>query len=124
MRTTVALASVLLSLAALPADKPDDAPPLHEGLGKHGRKVTTASAEAHRYFAQGLLSLYAFNHDEAIRSFRHAAKLDPACAMAHWGVALANGPHINNPAGPPERAAAAWAALLEARKHARGASDV
>jgi tetratricopeptide (TPR) repeat protein len=125
MRSSLAFASIAFGTAlfALTAEKPD-APPLHEGLGKHGRKVTTASAEAQRYFDQGLIFLYAFNHDEAIGSFRHAAKLDPGCAMAHWGVAVANGPHINNPAVPPDRAKAAWEALLEARKHAAGASDV
>ncbi len=125
MRSSVAFASIMFGTAlfVLAAEKPA-APPLHEGLGKHGRKVTTASAEAQRYFDQGLIFLYAFNHDEAIGSFRHAAKLDPACAMAHWGVAVANGPHINNPAVPPDRGKAAWEALLEARKHAAGASDV
>src|SRR5262245_51218084 len=69
---------------------------LFEGLGKHRRKVTTTSADAQRYFDQGLMFLYAFNHDEAIRAFHQAAVLDPICAMAHWGIAIANGPHINN----------------------------
>ena len=59
--------------------------------------MTTASADAQRYFDQGLKFLYAFNHDEAIRSFRQAATLDPTCAMAWWGIANACGPHINNP---------------------------
>src|SRR5262249_38688117 len=70
-----------------------------------------------------LAFLYVFNHDEAIRSFAHAAALDPACAMAHWGVAVANGPHINNPAVPADRAKAAWKALALARKHAKGGTD-
>ncbi|MCM2315404.1 MAG: tetratricopeptide repeat protein [Thermoanaerobaculia bacterium] len=86
------------------------APPLFDGLGGLSRKVTTTTPEAQRYFDQGLAFVYAFNHDEAIRAFSHAAKLDPSCAMAHWGVAYANGPHINNPVVPPERAAAAWKA--------------
>ena len=68
--------------------------------------------------------MYAFNHDEAIRAFTRAAELDPDCAMAHWGVAIANGPHINNTAVPPERAAAAWAALGRARAASAGASAV
>ncbi|MBP6382509.1 MAG: hypothetical protein KA321_07455, partial [Pseudomonadales bacterium] len=86
--------------------------------------VSTASPEAQRYFDQGLAFMYAFNHDEAIRSFTRAAELDPDCAMAHWGVAIANGPHINNTAVPPERAAAAWAALGRARAASAGASAV
>ena len=48
--------------------------------------------------------MFAFNHDEAIRSFRARGELDPNCAMAWWGVAIANGPHINNPVVPPKSA--------------------
>jgi len=95
-----------------------------EGLGNFGRKVTTQSAEAQRFFDQGLCFLYAFNHDEAIRSFEEAAKIDTDCAMAWWGIALANGPHINNPIVTPERAKAAWAALTKAGDTAAKASGV
>ncbi len=38
---------------------------------------------------------YGFNHAEAERSFREAARLDPDCAMAYWGMALVLGPNIN-----------------------------
>jgi len=98
--------------------------PLFEGLGSLSRKVTTASPEAQRYFDQGLAFLYAFNHDEAIRAFRRAGELDPKCAMAFWGVAVANGPHINNPVVPEDRAKAAWEALKRAQAAAAGASLV
>ena len=98
--------------------------PLFEGRGDFARRVTTSSAAAQRYFDQGLVFMYAFNHDEAIRSFRRAAELDPGCAMAQWGVAIANGPHINNPVVPPEQAQAAWDALAVARTLAANASPV
>src|SRR4051812_11681840 len=98
--------------------------PLFEGLGAHGRKVTTSSPEAQRYFDQGLSFLYAFNHDEAIRSFRQAAELDPACALAWWGIALAQGPHINRPAVDETQARAAWEALRKAQALAEGADEV
>ncbi|MGB0716106.1 MAG: tetratricopeptide repeat protein [Phycisphaerae bacterium] len=88
--------------------------PLFEGMGSHSRQVTTVSTLGQRYFDQGLNWYYAFNHDEAIRSFTDAAKLDPNCPMAWWGIAIANGPHINNPEVPPDRAAAAWTALQKA----------
>ena len=68
-----------------------------------------------QYFDQGLIWAYAFNHDEAIRSFQQAARLDPECAMAWWGIALCNGPHINNTKMPPERSQAAWNALQKAQ---------
>lgn len=86
-----------------------------DGLGPHRRPVTTSSQIAQVWFDQGLNFLYAFNHDEAIRSFQRAAENDPSCAMAHWGVALANGPHINYPFVDEAHAKAAWAALGKAR---------
>ena len=97
--------------------------PLLEGLGTNGRKITTSSREAQRYFDQGLSLLFAFNHDEAIRSFHEAAELDPHAAMAWWGIAVANGPHINNPIMTPEAAKAAWDALQRAQKEAGKAND-
>jgi len=100
------------------AEKSEAKVPLFDGLGNFGRKVTTSSPEAQRYFDQGLSFLYAFNHDEAIRAFEQAAKFDPDCAMAWWGIAVANGPHINNPIVSPERAKAAWEALTKARETA------
>jgi tetratricopeptide (TPR) repeat protein len=69
--------------------------PLLNGLGKLHHPITTANPMAQRYFDQGLTLVYAFNHDEAGRSFAYAAKLDPKCAMAYWGIALARGPNYN-----------------------------
>ena len=107
------LFAVLATAAA--AGEPESVP-LFEGLGDHHRKVATTSERAQRYFDQGLTWTHAFNHDEAIRSFAEAARLDPDCAMAWWGIAYCHGPHINNPVVPPERSKAAWAALQEALK--------
>lgn len=84
---------------------------LYSQMGDHHYPVTTSSSKAQKYFDQGLIWAYAFNHDEAIRSFTKAAQLDPNCAMAWWGVALCNGPHINFPIVPPDRVNAAWEAL-------------
>jgi tetratricopeptide (TPR) repeat protein len=102
---------------------PDGSAPLFEGLGSHTRKITTRSTLAQRYFNQGLTLAYAFNHDEAIRSFTQATRHDPDCAMAWWGIALCHGPHINNAAMTPEASAAAWAALEKAMACAPAASD-
>jgi tetratricopeptide (TPR) repeat protein len=98
--------------------------PLFTGMGKHQREITTNSDLAQKYFDQGLNWVFAFNHDEAIRSFEQAARLDPQCAMAWWGIALANGPHINKPDMPAERSRAAWEALENAKTMAPGASPV
>ena len=70
------------------------------GLGDLHHPVSTKSPQAQQFFDQGLRFIYAFNHDEAARSFQHAAELDPKLAMAHWGVAEAVGPNYNDPADP------------------------
>lgn len=92
-----------------------------DGLGTHTRKVT-AHKEAQAFFDQGLAFLFAFNHDEAIRSFEHAAALDPTCPMTHWGVAMACGGHINKPVMTPDKAKKAFEAAKQAERHARTAS--
>src|SRR5947207_11664611 len=98
--------------------------PFYDGVGSYSRKVTTNAAEAQRYFDQGLGFLQGFNHRAAIRAFQQAAELDPECAMAHWGVALACGPHINSIAVPPPVAELAWKELELAQKNAANASAV
>ncbi len=70
---------------------------LYEGIGTAHRPVTTGSADAQRYFDQGMRLLWAFNHDESTRSFARALELDPSCAMCAWGVALTIGPNYNLP---------------------------
>jgi len=87
---------------------------LFDGLGKHGRRVSTDSPLAQTYFDQGLAFLYAFNHDEARRAFAEASRLDPGCAMCAWGEAIANGPHINFPMLPDDAAKAAHEAMQRA----------
>jgi tetratricopeptide (TPR) repeat protein len=68
---------------------------LMAGLGNLHHPVATNNPEAQRFFDQGLRLIYAFNHDEALRSFQKAAALDPQLAMAYWGMALAVGPNYN-----------------------------
>ncbi len=69
--------------------------PLFDGMGNHHHAITTADPDAQRYFDQGLVIDFAFNHAESARSFRAAQTLDPDCAMCYWGEALALGPNIN-----------------------------
>jgi tetratricopeptide (TPR) repeat protein len=98
--------------------------PLYDGLGSYSRKITTDSSKAQRYFDQGLGFLHGFNHRGAIRAFQQAAELDPECAMAHWGIALACGPHINAITVSPPEAELAWKELGLAQKNAGNASPV
>ncbi|WHZ15980.1 MAG: hypothetical protein OJF52_002826 [Nitrospira sp.] len=83
-----------------PSAKADDRVPLFSDLGTLHHPITTVSTQAQQYFDQGLRLVFAFNHEEAINSFREAARLDPQAAMPHWGIALALGPNINLPMAP------------------------
>ena len=87
--------------------------PLFDNLGTHHYAISTGVPLAQRYFDQGLRLYYAFNHAEAIRAFTEAFRLDPDCAMCHWGVALAHGPNINAPM-EREAALAAYDAIQQA----------
>jgi tetratricopeptide (TPR) repeat protein len=93
------------------ATKPVDLMP---GLGKHHHPVSTRNELAQKFFDQGLLLLYGFNHDHAARSFRRAAELDPQLAMAHWGISLVLGPNYNMVQIEPDQAKSAYEALEKA----------
>jgi tetratricopeptide (TPR) repeat protein len=96
------------------AQAPEESVPIYEGLGRHHYSVSTEEPKAQRYFDQGLILAYGFNHAEAARSFREAQRLDPNCAMCYWGEALVLGPNINAPMAPsavPQAYAAVQKAL-------------
>ena len=95
--------------------------PLLDGLGRLHHPITTSKPEAQRYFDQGLTLVYGFNYDEATRSFRYAARLDPRCAMAYWGIALTLGPNYNDPDISADRRKAANEAIQKALLLAGGA---
>src|SRR5256885_15716063 len=71
---------------------------LMSGLGDWHHPVSASNPQAQQFFDQGLRLIYAFNHDEAARSFQRAAELDPKMPMAYWGIAEAVGPNYNDPA--------------------------
>jgi len=97
---------------------------LFDGLGSFHRKITTRSALAQKYFDQGMRFIWAFNHDEATRSFAKAAQIDPKCASCYWGVALTLGPNYNMPMMSAERARVGWAAVRKAQANARRVTSV
>jgi tetratricopeptide (TPR) repeat protein len=99
------------ALAQAPAQEPPAAEqagpggtlaPRLQDLGDHVFPVTTKSERAQLFVNQGVDLAYGFNHAEAGRSFREAARLDPDCAMAYWGQALVLGPNINAPMAPED----------------------
>jgi len=95
---------------------------LMSGYGNWHHPVSTKNAQAQAFFDQGLRQIYAFNHDEATRSFQRAAELDPKLAMAYWGVAESVGPNYNDPASE-DRFVKAHAAIEKAQTLAEGASE-
>ena len=133
------VAAVIVAAAAACSRQP--APPANQGhdahaptpgtprtallgnLGSYHRTIKTTSAEAQKFFDEGLTLLYGFNHEESLRSFELAAAKDPASPMPHWGMSLALGTNINDTA-PADRLKQAHTHLAEAEKRKTAGSDV
>ncbi len=114
LRLTFAICALALTPLLAAAQHDHTGAKLLGGLGSHRHEITTKSPQAQRFFNQGLALAYAFNHPEAKRSFEEAARLDPSCAMCHWGIAFVLGPNINasmDPAVSAEAYAASRRAL-------------
>jgi tetratricopeptide (TPR) repeat protein len=142
IRSTLGAACCGLLLAACSFDTPPAAEaepraaliarggaPIFDGMGDYHRSISTADPGAQRYFDQGMVLAFGFNHAEAIRSFRAAQRLDDRCAMCFWGEALATGPNINVTANgravmTPEEQLAAYAALARAIERKSHASPI
>ena len=99
----------------------DGRPVLYDSLGNYSYRITTASPQAQRWFDQGLRFVYAFNHHEAQKAFREAARLDPACAMCSWGIAITEGGNYNHPTDA-EREKRALDAVQAAQQRAAAAT--
>ena len=78
------------------ADKNGKFIPVLPGLGHHHYRVYTKSDSTQIYFDQGLALYYSYHLNEALASFKEAARFDENCTMAYWGQALALGPYYNN----------------------------
>jgi len=103
--------------------------PLFEGMGDYHHPISTRDPGAQRYFDQGLVLAFGFNHAESIRSFRAAQRLDDSCAMCFWGEALATGPNINVTSNgkaimSAEERTAAYSALQQALSRRINATEV
>jgi tetratricopeptide (TPR) repeat protein len=122
-------ATLAIATAACTSRPPTSAPspasklqaPLFSDLGSYSVPITTDQPLTQRLFDQGLILTFGFNHAEAGRSFREAARLDPDCAMCYWGIAYVLGPNINMPM-VPEDVPAAYSAAQKASELASKAS--
>jgi tetratricopeptide (TPR) repeat protein len=101
---------------------PDQREPIFDGLGDIHHPVTAATPYSQQFFDQGLSFIYAFNLEEALGSFREAARRDPNMPMAYWGIALALGPNINAPPDA-DRGKEAAAAITKARSLESSANE-
>jgi len=128
-RRFLTLLAIILGLCVPAFSQEHTAPPakaksamLMTGYGNWRHPVSTKNTQAQAFFDQGLRLIYAFNHDEAMRSFQHAAELDPKLAMAYWGIAEAVGPNYNDPASEG-RFVEAHAAIEKAQRLAADAFE-
>src|SRR3954471_6958075 len=96
---------------------------LLEGMGSHRHPIATSSPEAQKFFDQGIVLMYGFNHEEAFRSFERAAQLDPKASMPHWGMAVVLGANYNDPAPPDERSKKAHAEIVRALELSAGGPE-
>jgi tetratricopeptide (TPR) repeat protein len=91
----------------------DQPPFLYNNLGAFNFAVSSQAPLVQKWFNQGLVLAFGFNHAEAQRAFREAQRLDPGCAICYWAEALILGPNINVPM-MPEAQAPALVALAQA----------
>ncbi len=105
------------------ASQTPQTPPLIPGMGNHHHAIVTTNSESQQYFDQGFNYVFGFNHEEAVRSFRRAAELDPKAPMPHWGIAWALGPNYNLDVDEA-RADQANVAITEALKLSLGGSEI
>lgn len=116
MKISLSALALLLACGVAAAQHQHAAAPaaevrLLDGLGEFHLPVRTSVPEAQRFFDQGMILVYGFNHAEAVRAFRRAAELDPQMAMAQWGLALALGPNYNETSISAERMKSAHEAV-------------
>ncbi|HMS55703.1 MAG TPA: hypothetical protein PKA27_09915 [Fimbriimonadaceae bacterium] len=72
-------------------------------VGSSSLEVTTTSERARELVKQGLALRHCFWFNESLRAFRDAAKADPNCALAWWGVhAALKNPWYDLPGGDKE----------------------
>lgn len=85
-----------------------------DGTGAVQLRVTTHAPRAQSLFDQGIGQLHGFWYFEAERSFRQVAAIDPNCAMAYWGMAMAN---VDNEERATGFASEAWKLRAKATRH-------
>lgn len=121
-RRGLAGALLLLLCWMAPVGADEILAPLLDGMGDHHHPISSREPSTQRYFDQALVLTFNFNHAEAARSFREAARRDPGCAICYWGLALVLGPNPNSTMDD-DAVPEAWAALQRARALADGASN-
>jgi tetratricopeptide (TPR) repeat protein len=120
-QSTMLVSFFALMLTLTPA-KAESSAGLMTGLGDHSHPIATRNPEAQKFFNQGLVLTFGFNHAEAIRAFERAHELDPQSPMPLWGKALALGPNYNMDIDPA-REKLAYKTIQQALKLTMNASE-
>lgn len=110
----LSLVFVFVSLLPVFGQETPTTPSLLPGLGERHHPISTTNPQAQAFFDQGLMLVFAFNREEAVRAFRRASELDPNAAMPYWGIALARGQHLNMHLDLDVDGKAAWEAIQRA----------
>jgi hypothetical protein len=86
LHSVLLLAAVALAMPALAQDTHQ-----HGDAGRLGtvKFANSCSADVQPEFAHGMALLHSFEFGPAIQSFQSVAGKDPSCAIAYWGMALA-----------------------------------
>lgn len=122
MRNVLTGMLAMFVLACTPKQQSRDVP-LYQNLAGYHFKISTSSEEVQKYFDQGFVCYYGFNHEFAIASFQQALDIDSTCAMAWWGQSISVGPNINNPYMDSSAVQAAVRAVTMAKRYLNGVTD-
>lgn len=106
------------TVAQPPQDAHDHQHPAGEALGRVHFPIG-CKPEVQAAFDRAAALLHSFGYEAARQAFAAVAKEDPACGMAHWGVAMTYYHPIWAPPTPAELAAGRAAAEEAARLGAR-----
>ncbi|MEO9869253.1 hypothetical protein [Ekhidna sp.] len=105
IRRIIVMVGVVLAIVLLSSCKQKETfqAPMFEEIGDYRMDVSSSSKNARKFFDQGMVFTFGFNHGEAARSFREAIRLDSNFVMAYWGLAYALGPNYNAPLDPTNK---------------------
>jgi tetratricopeptide (TPR) repeat protein len=103
IRTLLVTAAVLsLSVANAIRAEPAHSHPAPEKLGTVHFGASSCAPAVQGQLDRAMALLHSFAYDSAAKAFTDSAAHDPACAIAHWGVAMSSFHQLWSPPAAPE----------------------